>query len=56
MDREFPFNRRSSDHGEELREVARSRGLAFEAGKVKTPRELRPGVPDGRGEPEESDQ
>jgi hypothetical protein len=41
----FPFHRRSRSHEEELREVAKALGLAFEEGKVKVPRGLRPGAP-----------
>jgi len=39
------FNRRSRDHEEGLREVARTLGLAFEEGNVNDLGELRPGAP-----------
>jgi hypothetical protein len=39
------FDRRSRAHAEELREVARTLGLAYEEGKVKDSRGLHPGAP-----------
>ena len=41
----MPFDRRSRAHAEELREVARTLGLAYEEGVVKESRGLHPGAP-----------